>query len=1434
MDKRVYGLALLIAAIPAQSAPVAPAPPPHGVLGAYVRGPSQLVAGTPAALRIATHWATSEQVSGPFSGVAVEVTLEGAGRRMTVHRGRTDGAGVADARFVVPEWPEGNYTLTVDARSAQKHDVRSHEVSLVSGGKLLFESDKPLYQPTQIIHLRAIAVRPGDGRPVGAHPVTFSVLDPRGNQVFKESRPLSAFGVAAADFALADEITNGTYHARVELGDNGPSSELQLSVERYSLPKFKVAIETDKPFYAPGDRVKLSIDSRYFFGKPVAGAKVKVKVSLEGGPIRVELSALHAVLDKDGKVRLEAEVPGLSGDEANLRISAEVTDTAEHCEQGAREVTVSREPVRLEVTTEGARVVPGADNRVWVAATRPDGAPIAGEDVELTLNGGKRLTAKSDAIGVAEFLYKPVAGASSSCGANRAQLEAALRVRGGFSHVQRCVPVAPAGSLLLRTDRSIYPFGASVQAEVLGLGPDGIAYLDVVKEGQTVDTAEVRMLNGHGQVTLPPDERRFGTLSLEAYRIAPDGAQVRDAHVVYVERPAALKVEVHAEGAQGTFRPGESGKIRLHVVDAKTGRGTQAQLGVVMVDQALLALKSVKPGAARVYFTLAQEATRPQLAMKARPGGYTVERLLDEPNLDGLKQEAARILLAGAVAPWSGWEIDPWTLRKSARDEQVQRLGEKLATYTHTHDVGERVGEKHWRWRRELLTQMIGDGALPQKDAHDPWGRRIASSEAVSSAGLGEFEPFALEQVNERLTAIYQALARAGMDRKLPPDPDAAKKKGVVLAMADLEKLAADGKLPKYLLTDPWGQPWRIEARKRAFLVATIRSRFLIASNGPDGVPSKDDLYPLDESYRYGRAIKVADIMVMGATANEAFGVGGLGLIGRGYGGGGSASGYGMGMGRIGTVGHGMGAGMGAGGGEARVRQDFPETMLWRPELLTDANGDASLDVTMADSITTWQLTAEAIAADGRLGQTTAEVRVFQDFFVDLDLPPTVTQHDELAVPVAVYNYLPGPQRVTLELEDSPWFERLGDKSQSIDLSPSQVGVRYFRIRSNGVGRKKLLVRARGTSASDAIEKSVELVPDGAERAVSFQDRLEPGTRSHQFTIPPNAIADASIAGLKIYPSMATHVIEGLDSMLRMPGGCFEQTSSTTYPNALILDYLRTTGKATPEVEKKAKEYLAAGYQRLLSFEVPGGGFSWFGSAPANKILTAYGIEEFFDMARVHTIDRRVIERTQEWLVKQQKADGSWAPDSSFINEGATNHFNNDVTRITAYIAVALKHTGYKGAAVARASDYVRNAMGNEKAHDAYTLALAVELLSGRDHALDAVLERLWASTRTKPTARPRRSRRRRRRRPTAAASRGRSRPPLWRRTRCCSRQTASSGGSIARSGTSSATRTRSATGTRRRRRSCRSRRSCRMAGTRRTRARERSPSPSTARRWRA
>ncbi len=181
--------------------------------------------------------------------------------------------------------------------------------------------------------------------------------------------------------------------------------------------------------------------------------------------------------------------------------------------------------------------------------------------------------------------------------------------------------------------------------------------------------------------------------------------------------------------------------------------------------------------------------------------------------------------------------------------------------------------------------------------------------------------------------------------------------------------------------------------------------------------------------------------------------------------------------------------------------------------------------------------------------------------------------------------------------------------------------------------------------------------------------------------------------------------------------GCFEQTSSSTYPNVLALDYMKRTKKLTPEVHAKAEGFIANGYQRLLTFEVPGGGFSWFGNAPANKILTAYGLMEFYDMSRVHDVDPKLISRTQQWLASQQLVDGSWKPDTQFINEGATNRYNSDVLRITAYLAWALKDTGYQGPAVEKAKQFVEKHMTAKV--DTYTLAVVANFAAdyGADRA---------------------------------------------------------------------------------------------------------------------
>jgi uncharacterized protein YfaS (alpha-2-macroglobulin family) len=223
--------------------------------------------------------------------------------------------------------------------------------------------------------------------------------------------------------------------------------------------------------------------------------------------------------------------------------------------------------------------------------------------------------------------------------------------------------------------------------------------------------------------------------------------------------------------------------------------------------------------------------------------------------------------------------------------------------------------------------------------------------------------------------------------------------------------------------------------------------------------------------------------------------------------------------------------------GEApRLRQYFPETLYWAPEVVTDESGLASLDIPMADSITTWRLTALASSQEGRLGFTTRGVRVFQDFFVDVDLPVALTQGDEISIPVGVFNYLPETQEVRLVVEPEPWFELLGESEQILTIASNDIDVVYFPIRVKKFGRQGFQVTAWGTKMSDAIRRQVNVVPDGKEIRQTESDWLREG-KEIGITLPPEAVPETPYVEVKIYPGVMAQVVEGLEKILRLPHG---------------------------------------------------------------------------------------------------------------------------------------------------------------------------------------------------------------------------------------------------------------------------------------------------------
>jgi hypothetical protein len=182
----------------------------------------EFFAGSTAGLRCEIHGVKSLARTVPLAGASVTVHLKGQdGKTFPVYEGKAGADGVANIQFQVPEkMPAGSYKLEVATKSALGEEKLEQDVKIKSSPRVLLVTDKPLYQPGQVMHLRALALQAFTLHPVAGSDLVFEVEDAKGNKVFKRSHKTSEYGIATVDFQLADEVNTGDYHVRAILGEH--------------------------------------------------------------------------------------------------------------------------------------------------------------------------------------------------------------------------------------------------------------------------------------------------------------------------------------------------------------------------------------------------------------------------------------------------------------------------------------------------------------------------------------------------------------------------------------------------------------------------------------------------------------------------------------------------------------------------------------------------------------------------------------------------------------------------------------------------------------------------------------------------------------------------------------------------------------------------------------------------------------------------------------------------------------------------------------------------------------------------------------------------------------------------------------------------------------------------------------------------------------
>ena len=331
----------------------------------------------------------------------------------------TRGVGTVTTTIKLPrELDDGDYKLRAKVTTKVGKGVVDLPLAVYAPARIHVLTDRPLYQAGHRIRFRALAVRARDLAPLDNRPGRWIVRDPAGTVLLEQKAPADAWGVVAGDFPLEAGAAKGRWTIVWRSGD--AEGQATVRVEPFTLPRFRITAEADKPFYRAGDQPTVRGRVVYSSGAPVQQAKVELNWSFYGRwPPPTSWSDDKGGLPKktttDARGAFELRLPMVPQDlQGNVVLAASLAamDPAGDRVEGSVNVLLAQDAIAVSAFTplSAGGLVAGFNNRLYLRVTTVDGRPLPGAKIDVSkawLGTGEGVSAELDADSVARIQIDP-------------------------------------------------------------------------------------------------------------------------------------------------------------------------------------------------------------------------------------------------------------------------------------------------------------------------------------------------------------------------------------------------------------------------------------------------------------------------------------------------------------------------------------------------------------------------------------------------------------------------------------------------------------------------------------------------------------------------------------------------------------------------------------------------------------------------------------------------------------------------------------------------------------------------------------------------------------------------------------------------------------------------------------------------------------------
>jgi len=573
-------------------------------------------------------YAQSFKSGKPIPGVKVMVYQE----NVRVATGTTDKNGLRQFSSYSPK----PYKVVAQKEGSFAF-ARTYYGSKAEDQRIYLYTDRPVYRPGQEVFFKGIARRKEGFRyAVNEYkPVNVTVSDSRGNKIYSRRLYTNKYGTFNSSLKLAEEPPLGSYTLRTTV--EGDDSFYRFEVSEYKKPEYKIEVSTDKPHYVAGDKIRVKVKGKYYFGAPVANAKFDLTVMESAyrwsrvgwddyysgshdfhGGIMFETSG-----KLDAKGEAEIIIPtGKIKHNKQLKIEAEVTDISGRAVTGDATVPLSVGEFALYCHTKKYVYEPGEEIPLQIEAMDFKEKPVKDQAVSVKLSkitykeieekvsysrGGRRangyeyhikrvktqvggiINKTTNKDGKAEVILKPEKEGNYEIDIFSVDSRGNKITYNCYTYVasESYSGMMGEADLQIITDKKKYHRGDTVKA-VITTSQKNVYVLMTIEGMRLYDKKVIFIKGGSKTLDIPLKQEYFPNIFLSV-------SSIRDMDLVGTTKNIQMfrdekKLKVTIKTDKERYYPADTAHYILEVKDHE-GKPVEAELSMGVVDEAIYAIK---------------------------------------------------------------------------------------------------------------------------------------------------------------------------------------------------------------------------------------------------------------------------------------------------------------------------------------------------------------------------------------------------------------------------------------------------------------------------------------------------------------------------------------------------------------------------------------------------------------------------------------------------------------------------------------------------------------------------------------------------------------------------------------------------------------------------------------------------------------------------